>query len=35
VLDCTKIFQLLLQRLFEFDHRPDWSSIELEALSRP
>ena len=34
VLQCTEIYQLLLQKLFQFGHRPDWSSIELESPSR-
>jgi hypothetical protein len=34
VLQCTKIYQSLLRRLFEFAYRPDWNSIELESPSR-
>jgi hypothetical protein len=34
VFQCTKIYQSLLRRLFEFAHRPDWNSIELESPSR-
>lgn len=34
VLQCTTIYRSLLQKLFQFTHRPDWSSIELESPSR-
>jgi hypothetical protein len=31
VLDCMKIYPVLLQRLLRFSDRPDWSSIELDS----